>query len=207
LRVPAPVRTGPVPGGGFIVPLTDLRQTMLRTRYAHRSANGLLLSGVVAVLLVAGCGSPEETPTPAAGTAGEAPTATVERAAGDLSVIVRPDRVYTIDDVVAAGWKKSKQFSTETVPQSTDIWYGFFSRKDIEVRVYASHADALEHGVAPAEEAVARIGQQGGGGGAGLLDFGGASIAKYQAYAVAGNLVMLCETELAVCEGLIEQMD
>ena len=178
---------------------------MLRTRYAHRSVNGLLLSGAVAVLLVAGCGSPEETPTPAAGTAGEAPTATVERAAGDLSVIVRPDRVYTIEDVVAAGWKKSKQFSTETVPQSTDIWYGFFSRKDIEVRVYASHADALEHGVPPAEEAVGRVGAQRGGWD--LLDAGGASIAKYQAYAVAGNLGMLCETELAVCEGLIEQMD
>ena len=178
---------------------------MFPMRSALRPANGLLLSCAVAVLLVAGCGSQEETPAPADETAAEAPTATVERAAGELSVIVRPDRVYTIDDVVAAGWKKSKQFSTETVPHSTDIWYGFFNRKDIEVRVYASHEDALEHGVAPADEAVARVGAQRGGWD--LLDAGGASIAKYQAYAIVGNLLMLCETELAICESLIEQMD
>ena len=180
---------------------------MFSLRNARLHVSGLLFCGAVAMLLIAGCGSPEETATPAVETGAEAPTATVERAAGELSVIVRPDRTYALDDVIAAGWKKSKQFSTETVPHSTEIWYGFFNRKDIEVRVYASHAHALEYGVAPAEEAVARIGQQGGGGGKGLLDFGGASIAKYQAYAIVGNLVMLCQTELAVCESLIEQMD
>ena len=182
---------------------------MFRTRYAHRSAHGLLVCCVFAALLAAGCASPEEATTPAAGTAGEAPAEvpaeTVMRAAGELSVVVRPDRVYAIEDVVAAGWKKSKQFSTETVPHSTEIWYGFFNRKDVEVRVYPSHRDALEHGVPSADEAVARTGAQRGGWR--LLDFGGAAKTKYQAYAVAGNLVMLCETELAVCEGLIEQMD
>ena len=44
-------------------------------------------------------------------------------------------------------------------------------------------------------------------GGERLLDFGGASIAKYAAYAIVGNLVMLCETEVAVCEALIDQLD
>jgi len=181
---------------------------MLHARNARRRAHGLLFSGAFAVLLIAACGSPEERPTAAPEIGGEAPAeadAAAERAAGELFAVVRPDRVYTIDDVVAAGWKKSKQFSTETLPHAEDVWYGFFSRKDVEVRVYASHEDALEHGVPSAEEAVGRVGAQRGGWR--LLDFGGAAKTKYQAYAVVGNLVMLCETELAVCEGLIEQME
>lgn len=182
---------------------------MFRTRYVRRSASGFLLCCAFGALVAAGCASPEEAAAPGAGTEVEipadVPAETVVRAAGELSLVVRPGRVYAVEDVVAAGWKRSKEFSTETVPHSTEIWYGFFNRKDIEVRVYASHDDALEHGVPLAEEAVARIGAQRGAWN--LLDFGGASIAKYQAYAVAGNLVMLCETELAVCEGLIEQMD
>jgi len=178
---------------------------MFHMRTARRCASGLLLSGALAILLVAGCGSPDKPPAPTAETPAEVTAEPVERAAGELSVIVWPDGTYAIDDVIAAGWKKSKQFSTETVPYATDIWYGFFNRKDIEVRVYESHRDALEHGVPSADEAVARTGAQRGGWR--LLDFGGAAKTKYQAYAVVGNLVMLCETELAVCEDLIEQME
>ena len=68
----------------------------------------------------------------------------------------RKERLYTIDEVVAAGWRKSKQLSTETLPQASEVWYGFFDRKDVEVRVYPSKEDALEHGTGPAQEAVDR---------------------------------------------------
>ncbi len=156
-------------------------------------------AGILALLLVStACGNNDP---------GAAPSADAEDESsdpGEAAPVIWPGRIFSIDDVVAAGWKKSKQFSTETVPYATDIWYGFFNRKDVEVRFYESHEDAVQHGIAPAEEAVGRIGHRGG---ERLLDFGGASIAKYAAYAVAGNLVMLCETEIAVCQSLLDQLD
>lgn len=178
---------------------------MLCPRNALRWMSGPAVLCVLGTLVIGGCGSPEGTQGAAVETGAEAPAAGAERAAGEMSVILRADRFYTLDDPVAAGWKRSKQFSTETLPHAQEVWYGFFNRKDVEIRVYASHRDALEHGVQPAEEAVGRVGAQRGGWN--LLDFGGASIAKYQAYAVVGNLVMLCETELAVCRDLIARME
>ena len=56
----------------------------------------------------------------------------------EVSRILLPGKLFTLDDYVAAGWKKSKQYDPETIPQSTDIWYGFFNAKDIEVRFYES---------------------------------------------------------------------
>ena len=58
-------------------------------------------------------------------------------------LITNTSEIYTMDDLVAIGFKKSKQFSTETLPAATDVWYGFFNQRDIEVRVYESHEDAL----------------------------------------------------------------
>ena len=65
----------------------------------------------------------------------------------------------TFDDYVAAGWKKSKQFDTSTVPEATDIWHGFwgldpYDRKDIEVRFYDSHEIAKTYGFDNASEEI-----------------------------------------------------
>jgi len=163
----------------------------------------LALAAVAAVLAIAACASAEEpaptTPAaPAATRPAPAPTATPQTDDIPVSAIVHADRTYTMDDLVAAGYKKSKQFDVDTVPHATDIWYGFFNQRDIEVRVYASHADALEHGVAPAEEA---IGHQ-----AGQRDYLIPVVNLYPAYMVVGNLVMLCERELAVCQALVEKL-
>ena len=40
--------------------------------------------------------------------------------------ITLPDGVFTADDVAAAGWKKSKELSPETLPGATGVWYGFY---------------------------------------------------------------------------------
>ena len=64
-----------------------------------------------------------------------------------LRLITRPGAMYTIDDLLAVGYKKNKQFEEDQVPGANDIWYGFFQQKDIEVRFYDSHASALEFGV------------------------------------------------------------
>jgi hypothetical protein len=68
--------------------------------------------------------------------------------------IVLTDQFFSTDSFIAAGWKKSKEYDTATVPESTEIWYGFFQQKDIEIRFYASHEEAIEHGVPSAEESI-----------------------------------------------------
>jgi hypothetical protein len=116
-----------------------------------------------------------------------------------LRLITRPGAIYTIDDLVAVGYKKNKQFEVDQVPGANDIWYGFFQQKDIEVRFYDSHASALEFGVEPAEEVIAKK--------AGQRDFLIPVVNLYPAYAVVGNTVMLCERQLSTCEALIESLN
>ncbi|MQG36773.1 MAG: hypothetical protein FI719_00260 [SAR202 cluster bacterium] len=122
----------------------------------------------------------------------------VEAQAG--TSIFHADRTFTTDSFVAAGWKKSKEYDTATVPESTEIWYGFFEQKDIEIRFYQSHDSALEHGVPLAQESLqmdpgARIG------GVNTVRTG------YSAYAVVGNVVMMCELDLSSCETLIKALE
>ena len=115
-------------------------------------------------------------------------------------LIFHHDQTFTTDSFIAAGWKKSKQYDTSTVPEATDIWYGFFDQKDIEIRFYETHESALENGVTVALESLkkdpgARIG------GVNTVRTG------YSAYAVVGNTVMMCELELSSCETLINALE
>ena len=41
------------------------------------------------------------------------------------------------------GWKPSKKFPKDSLQGSPDVWYGFFNRKDIELRIYSNHEDLL----------------------------------------------------------------
>ena len=122
------------------------------------------------------------------------PTSTPQPAAAEGPAIRHPDRTFTSDDLVAAGWKKSKQLDTDTLPGAIEVWYGFYQKKDIEIRVYASHEDALQYGVGPAEEAAAStyVGDH----------FKGVK-PNYGAYMILGNLVLLCELEIGDCENLV----
>jgi len=157
------------------------------------SITGMALLAAAVSWLIVGCGSPE----------------------------TGKQQSYTIDDVAAAGWTKSKQLPAETVPQASEVWYGFFNGKDIEVRVYASEADALEHGVGPAQDAVARgersfaenrallrlqYGHEGKWTTGELSDLAATLRTHYTAYLVVDNLVMLCETDLEPCQSLAAHM-
>ena len=130
-------------------------------------------------------------------------------------------RVHTVDDVVAAGWTKSKQYPIDTLPGASEVWYGFFEGKDIEVRVYPSPEDARKHGVGPAQEAVdagersfganrallrLQYGHEGKWTTGELSDLAAVLRTRYAAYLLAGNLVMLCETDVAPCEDLAGRM-
>ena len=71
------------------------------------------------------------------------------------------DKNFTVDDLVDAGWKKSKEFITDAknengdllTPEAKEIWYGFFKRKDIEIRFYENHSMSSTFGKESAEKA------------------------------------------------------
>ena len=121
--------------------------------------------------------------------------------AGAAAAIVLADKMFTTDSFVAAGWKNSKQYDTETVPGSTEIWYGFFNQKDIEIRFYESHEAAIEFGVVSASESIEGAVKRSKGGN--LLDVSGGSFTGYADYLVAGNAVLLCEFDRTRCDELV----
>ena len=168
----------------------------MKPMHRRRRLAMLTAFAIAGVLASAACAADDAT-APSDATSPSAPDSS--QADGiPVSAVVRPDSVYSMDNLVAAGYKKSRQFDTETVPHATDVWYGFFNQRDIEVRVYESHGDALEFGVGPAEEA---IGHE-----AGQRDYLIPVVNLYPAYMVVGNMVMLCERELAVCKGLVDKL-
>ncbi len=117
-------------------------------------------------------------------------------------LITQTDRHYSVQDFLDIGWKKSKQLEVETLPESIDAWYGFYMQKDIELRFYDSHEAALTHGVPPAQETI----KKDAGARIGAATVWTVNIALYGAYAVAGNVVMMCELELASCEALVKAL-
>ena len=116
--------------------------------------------------------------------------------------ILSPNGLYTIDDIIAAGWKKSKELSPETLPDATSVWYGFYKKRDVEVRIYESHDSAINSGIGPAEEATGMGKPDRTGEGAGFF----MTRMTYAAYAVVGNLVLMCELDIQDCQGLIDNI-
>ena len=119
------------------------------------------------------------------------------------SVIVRTAGSFDVDSFVAAGFKKSKEFSTETIPDASAIWYGFYSQRDVEIRFYGSHEEALGTGAESARAAVDRSPNSNIGGGI-ITSTGNRT--QYHDYLIAGNAVVLCQTEITACEELAAQL-
>ena len=114
----------------------------------------------------------------------------------ETSIIANSGSTYTIDDVKATGWKFSRELPTESLEEVSAVSFGFFQQKNLEVWIYDSHDDAKRFGVALAEEIVEETrGVSGGGAGPYMKQ-----TTHYRAYGVVGNLVILCETDVAVCE-------
>lgn len=115
-----------------------------------------------------------------------------------ISAKTRPGAFYDYDGFVQAGWKQHQVYDTATLPQAESARYGFYNRRDVEIRFYPDHATALDAGVASAEEAIDRQVHDGSG---------FASRRIYGAYLVAGNAVMLCEVQVSDCLALIEAVE
>ena len=124
---------------------------------------------------------------------------------GGTSSILLSDSNFTPDSFVQAGWKKSKQYDTATVPESTEIWYGFFNQKDIEIRFYETHEAAIELGIPAATSSIEGAVKRSKGGK--LLDFSGGSFTGYADYLVVCNTVLLCEFDRTRCDQLIANIE
>ena len=130
-------------------------------------------------------------------------SAGVTDTAEEGSLVVRDTDTFTVNSFSNAGWKKSKEFSTETVPGSIAIWYGFYKSQDVEIRFYSSHADALGPGLESANAAVDRVSNANLEGNA---IFASGQRTQYSDFMVAGNTVILCQSNITVCAELVENI-
>ena len=127
---------------------------------------------------------------------------------------------YIISDFESAGLKKPKSLKADAVdkktgeaitPKALEVHLGFFKSslgpKDVEVRLYESHADALTHGVPTAEKTISTV-----------VAFTNALIettsaesttttAGFGAYIVTGNSIIICQSQIEVCDELLEGLD
>ena len=170
---------------------------ILRVSLGHQAWHRLSFSLILVFLALpafSACGS-ENSGADVASEKNVASRTTLAGGAGN-SMIVDDGSIYSIEDFVTAGYKNVTQFDLETLPGATDAWYGFFDQKDFELRFYASHQAALEEGVEPAEIAIRK----------GAVPWQKRPPVRFFAYAVVGNVVMLCELEVASCEKLIAEL-
>ena len=154
----------------------------------------------------------------ACGTSGDSFTSSDSpAAAGDSSSvlanrILTPTGNFTLDDLVAAGFKKSKTYDVSELPSAVEVHYGFYgvdpyNRQDFEARFYATHEDAVSIGVEWADEGSGpnaillasdqrwdeglrerRICAANGG-----HHIGRCTNAKYGDYVILGNMILMCQ--------------
>lgn len=131
---------------------------------------------------------------------------------GPIAKIDDTDRIFGTQDLIDAGFKKSKIYDVSELPDATGAMYGFYgldpySRLEYEARFYPSHAEAIVAGIDYADEVVGadavllstvqrwtegireRRKCAGGGG----HQVGTCAGAKYFDYIIVGNMVLLCE--------------
>jgi hypothetical protein len=150
----------------------------------------ITLTIALTALLIAACGSGDSEGSASVSTTNDGE---------EQAPVLRIDETFTIEQFETAGFKLSKEFDIDTVPLATNIYYGFASKRDIEIRKYASHADAMSAGV---ESALAILGRSPASNSAGGIITSNNNRTSYHAYLVAGNVVMLCQTDISVCENL-----
>ncbi|MDP6667770.1 MAG: hypothetical protein QF357_10305 [Dehalococcoidia bacterium] len=146
---------------------------------------------------------------------------------GSIAKIDATDRLYSTQDLLDAGFKKSKSYDLEGLPEATGVVYGFYgvdpyNRLEYEVRFYPSHAEASVIGVDYADEVtgpeavilkdvqrykegLTERRQCAGNGG---HHSGKCDNPKYFDYVVVGNMVVLCQgkdssTSLQACNDLM----
>ena len=161
----------------------------------------------------------------ACGSADGGEAASIDNPDTDSRVVAR-DGLLATDDLVSLGMKSGKEYDVSTLPGGVEAGLLYWWVDDIaveyEARFYESHDDAVSLGTAPAEE---------GSGEDAIIDEDEAVYKegirdrrkvfkypnsvlkpKYGAYAIYGNMVVLCEGKddaegWGRCSALIEALD
>lgn len=172
----------------------------------------LFLTVALLSAVAAACGSGgDESAGETASGAGAAPE---KPAASDFQKVRPTDHLYTVDEVVTAGFKQSKEYDVAGLEQATAAIYGFYGadaykRQEYEIRFYKSYADAVQYGVPLAEESVgenAKLTEEDATWDEGLRErrecqgnvrgshhIGSCLFPKHYDFAVLGNMVVLCQ--------------
>ncbi|MEC7881024.1 MAG: DUF6810 family protein [Chloroflexota bacterium] len=146
------------------------------------------------------------------------------------------DTVFNYDSLTNSGFKKSKSYKIDELPEAKSAYYGWKEVgsegiKDFEIRIYNSHKDAVEFGVFFADEATGEnaiirksdaswkegikdrrtISTPTDGGSIGAA-IGSKSSPKYGDYIIYGNLIILCEgwdTEESIsrCSSFVQNLE
>ena len=170
---------------------------MISNRICDSKRRGWLLIALIAFMVAYGCGTGDAGGDHEVGAVSE----TEVNVIGDrieISAWTRPSSEFSYEDFIDVGWKQRQVYDIATLPSALEARYGFFNRRDVEIRRYATHADAKGAGTKSAEEAIDRTVHDGAG---------FRSRRVYGGYLVAGNLVMMCEVSTDDCLGLIEAVE
>ena len=137
------------------------------------------------------------------------------------------DRDVTLssNDLVGLGLKSGKKYDVATLPGGAEARLLYWRVNNVaveyEARFYDTHNDAVSLGTAPAEEGSGEdaildsddaVYKEGIRDRRTIFDFRGAPKPKYGAYAIYGNMVVLCEGRDDAegwdrCSALIEALD
>jgi hypothetical protein len=173
--------------------------------YLKHARSLMIVLIITGLSLAIACGSSESdsgSDSDSGGSNAAEPAAEVDEALDDarsglteVSRVMFADKIFTAGDYSAVGWKQNKKYDDiSTVPEATEVYFGFYNARDIEVRVYESHDFAATAGF---DDAAADIDQSfaATAGRSGL----GLAVRKFKAFTVVGNTVLLCEFSLDIC--------
>ena len=137
--------------------MASINTGMSHWRVRAASVSLLLLFTMLAVA----CGT-DSGDAPGAG--GSDSTSDTNEFGFETSVIAKESSIYDVDDVEAAGWKRSRELPSDELDGVSEVWFGFYQQKNLEVWTYESHAAAREKGSPLASQIVARTRGVSGGG-------------------------------------------
>lgn len=183
--------------------MANATRNLSQLKPALKHSRWLLLALLFGALTLAiACGSSSDSDS-----SGDSGAADTDEEFAEVSRILLADKTFTVDDYLATGWKQSRKYDDiSTVPEATEVYFGFFSAKDIELRIYASHDSAISAGVTDAGEDIDQSFREGGQFGSSNRGAGSSAVTKFKAFAVVGNTVILCEQSIDACVALADAL-
>jgi len=133
-------------------------------------------------------------------------------ASGGVERVVDDARIYSLNDVMAAGAKAPKEYDVTELPGAVSAWRVIFQQKDFEVRLYPDHGIAVGQGT---EWADAATGEDAVVVGDDVRWQEGARDRRQcnrdGDYIILGNMILMCEganseEALKSCRYFIDQM-